>query len=110
MIIDDLDISLISLLYNLKKDEELDTKYELVKKLFPELNDYERKKKYTNIKRKLQKFEKYGLIKIEIEGDNRNRILQIQNIDFKKFKFKDGFKKVICLKILDEWSAFELSH
>ena len=110
MIIDNLDIHIIFFLYNLKKGEEINTKYDLIKKLFPEISDYERKKIYTNIKRKLKKLEDYGLIKTNIKGDKVERILQIEKIDFKRIKFKDCYQKNICLKIYDEWRTYKLSY
>lgn len=109
MLIDSTDIKIICILYNLKKGEEISTKYDLVKKIFPVKSEYERKKEYTRIKRKLKKLSDYGLIKERIKSDKIERELQVQNIDFRNFRFKDGKKRVICLKINFSWSAFELS-
>lgn len=99
MIIDKYDIKIIKILYNLKDNEEINTKYDMVKKVFEGSEEYEMRKNYTRIKRKLAKLEKYGIIKII---KNQNKItyqLQTAKIEFKKIKF-------ICIKIKGEWVSF----
>jgi len=109
MLIDPIDIKIIEILYNLPLKEKLSLPYGLVKKIYPTLNDYDRKKRYTNIKRKLKKLGDYGVINIIKEKEKINYQLQSNKVDFKRIKFKDGFKKVICIKVIDEgWSTFEI--
>lgn len=110
MIIDEIDLKIINVLFNLKKGEEVDSRYGLIFKIFPEGKNANASLYSTRIKRKLKKLTEYGIIKIIENGNKRCWELQMQNVDFKKMKFKDGFKKVVCMKIQEEWCAFELSQ
>lgn len=111
MIIDEVDLKIIEILYHLPLKEVISLPYGLVKKIYPSLNDYERKKRYTNIKRKLDKLSSYGVIKLIKDMDSiKNYQLQSDKVDFKRMKFKDGIKNVVCIKVTDEgWSAFEFT-
>lgn len=105
MIVDETDLKLIFLLYNLKKKEYINTN-EIAKKICG--NHDELCQKYTGLKNKLRKLSDYGLIKIKEDKEKREWILQTQKVDIKRMKFKDGFQKQICLKINNSWCTFKL--
>jgi|GEM_PF-6795401 len=108
MLIDEIDLKIIEILYKLPLNEIITLPYGLVKRIYPNLNDYERKKRYTNIRRKLNKLSEYGVIKlIKQEKIIKNYQLQSDKVDFRRIKFKDGIKNVICMKIENEWCCFE---
>jgi len=107
MLLDEIDFRIIKILYFLKDNEEINTKYDMVLRVFPEKTDYEKRKNYTRIKRKLEKLENYGVIKKVTNGCYINWELQSDKVNFKKIKFLDEQKDVICIKAEDGWCAYE---
>lgn len=111
MLIDDLDIEIINNFYKLKKSEAVNY-YRMVGKIYPNLNDYEKRKKYRSVRNKIDKLTEYQILvrKEKLLNEIIEIIfeLQMQNVHFKKIKFNDKICNAVCLKIEGIWCAFQL--
>ena len=111
MFIDDLDLKIIKELYKLKKNENINY-FRMVSRIFNTLSEYEKRKKYCNVRNKMDKLVNYGIIK-RIEKGKKEVIeiifeLQMQNVHFRRMKFNDKLCSAVCLKIENIWCAFQL--
>ena len=92
--IDSTDIEIVKILYNLKSNENTNT-YGVTKKIHPQCQSSQIGKYHTIIKKKLKKLNKYGIVKI-IGDKFKLYELQVQNVEFKKTRFKSKVYNIFC--------------
>lgn len=109
IIIDDIDLKIIKIFYDLKPSEVTNT-YIVTQKVFDKCNSYDVVKKYPLIKNRLKKLNRYGIIEIDQSNGKKVFELQMQKVIFKKIKYRDGFVKSACLNVDDEWCAFTFNY
>jgi len=110
--IDEIDLQIIDILYNLKDNETITT-YQIAKIIFPYIEDeYEFKIKDNFIRTRLNKLAKYGLIKIDKASKKAYYFLILNNCYYKILKSKNPkiSQKSYFLKINDRWYAFPFQN
>ena len=100
MIIDSTDISILKEFLNLDGKET--TTWEIMKKLYPRGQD----KEHMNIKRRLDKMEKYGIF--FVNGEPKEYVLISDNVKKQKILFENKKVDCICIFTSGRWNAFQL--
>ncbi len=107
MYLDPLDIDILRIFYNLKKNEETTT-WMILKKIYPELkNKYEKESKHNLIKSRIRRM-KGELFEIKKVDEKWIYSLIYDNIKFCKHKFPNGNKNCLMVFVLNKWNVFEL--
>ena len=106
MNLDKLDIKILKIFYNLKKNEETTT-WKIMDKLFPELKGkYEKESKHNLIKSRIRRMA--GEL-FEIKKVNGKWVYSLidDNIKFCKHKFPNGIKDCLMVFIANKWIILE---
>lgn len=101
MILDQIDIKILTLFSKLKENEFFST-WGLMRKIFPKGRDSE----HMKIKRKIESMAKIGLF--TIEGKPKIYTLDSDKVYLKKISFPNRRNLAISLLVDGKWESFEL--